>query len=107
MTSTSSQPTYLRRQQAAAYVQDTYGFPCSPQWLARLAVIGGGPAFRKASRFPLYDRADLDVWAHSKIGPRVQSTADLSAAQSGARRIINKRPARRATAGRAKESNPV
>jgi hypothetical protein len=73
-------PAYLRRDQAAAYVQSTYGFPCSRQWLARLAVIGGGPAFRKASRFPLYDRADLDSWAKSRIGPRVQTTAELSAA---------------------------
>jgi hypothetical protein len=76
----ASQPAYLRREQAAAFVQSTYGFPCSRQWLARLAVIGGGPAFRKASRFPLYDRVDLDSWAKSRIGPRVQKTAELSAA---------------------------
>jgi hypothetical protein len=80
MTLSSSQPAYLRRDQASAYVQNTYGFPCSRQWLARLAVIGGGPAFRKASRYPLYDQADLDSWAKSRIGPRVQTTAELSAA---------------------------
>lgn len=80
MTSTSSQPAYLRRDLAAAYVQSTYGFPCSRQWLARLAVVGGGPAFRKASRFPLYDPADLDAWAKSRIGPRVQTTAELAIA---------------------------
>jgi hypothetical protein len=74
-----SQPAYLRRDQAAAHIQNTYGFPCSRQWLAKLAVTGGGPAFRKASRFPLYDRADLDDWAKNRIGPRVQTTAKLSA----------------------------
>jgi hypothetical protein len=80
MTPTPPQPRYLRRDKAAAYVQDTYGFPCSRQWLAKLASLGGGPAFRKASRFPLYDEADLDTWAQSKIGRRVQSTTKLSAA---------------------------
>ena len=75
-----SQPAYLRRDQAAAYIQNTYGFPCSRQWLAKLATTGGGPAFRKASRFPLYDRADLDDWARNRIGQRVRSTAELSAA---------------------------
>ena len=76
----ASQQIYLRRDHAAAYVERTYGFPCSRQWLARLAVVGGGPPFRKASRFPLYEQADLDAWAKSRIGPLVRSTADLSAA---------------------------
>jgi hypothetical protein len=34
---------FLRRADAAAYVTDRYGFPCSRQWLAKLAVVGGGP----------------------------------------------------------------
>jgi hypothetical protein len=80
MTNNSSQAIYLRRDQAATYIQETCGFPCSRQWLAKLAVTGGGPAFRKASRFPLYDRADLDDWARNRIGQRVRSTAELSAA---------------------------
>lgn len=70
----------LRRDQAAEYVRTNYGFPCTRSWLAKLASLGGGPAFRKVSRFPLYDEADLDTWAQSKIGPRVLSTAELSAA---------------------------
>ena len=52
-----------------SYVNKTYGFPCSRQWLAKLAVIGGGPVFRKAGRFPLYKPSDLDAWAQSRIGP--------------------------------------
>ncbi len=36
------------------------GLACSPRWLAKLAVIGGGPIFRKAGRTPIYARADLD-----------------------------------------------
>jgi hypothetical protein len=41
---------FLRRADAANYVSKRYGFPCSRQWLAKLAVIGGGPLFRKAGR---------------------------------------------------------
>ena len=51
---------FLRRADAAAYVTKSYGFPCSRQWLAKLAVIGGGPVFRKAGRFPIYRPTDLD-----------------------------------------------
>lgn len=45
---------YMRRAVAARYIQTTYGFSCSPQWLAKLAVVGGGPVYRKAGRTPLY-----------------------------------------------------
>jgi hypothetical protein len=75
----ASQPAYLRREQAASYIQNNY-FPCSRQWLAKLAVIGGGPVFRKAARFAVYEKKDLDSWAQGKIGPRLRSTAELSAA---------------------------
>ena len=48
---------FLRRSDAAAYITERYGFPCSRQWLAKLAVIGGGPVFRKAGRYPIYEPA--------------------------------------------------
>lgn len=67
---------YLRRADAASYVQKSYGFPCSPQWLAKLAVVGGGPLFHKAGRTPLYAPADLDAWARARIGRPRQSTSD-------------------------------
>jgi hypothetical protein len=70
----------LRRDQAAEYIRINYGFPCTRSWLAKLASVGGGPAFRKAGRYPLYDLPDLDDWAKNRIGQRVRSTAELSAA---------------------------
>lgn len=73
----------LRRTDAAKYVTETYGFPCSPKTLAKLACVSSeGPPFRLAGRFPLYPVPGLDAWAQSKIGPLVQST---SQAQSVAR----------------------
>lgn len=75
---TAVQPRYLRRSDAAAYVRATYGFPCSRQWLAKLAVVGGGPVFHKAGRVPLYAPVDLDSWAMVRIGRPRLSTSDMS-----------------------------
>jgi hypothetical protein len=66
---------YLRRRDAALYIRSTYGIPCTQRGLAKLAVIGGGPIYRKAGRFPIYSTADLDEWANSRIGPRRLSTS--------------------------------
>ena len=68
---------FLRRNQAAAYVQSKYGFPCSRQWLAKLAVTGGGPLYRKAGRTPIYHPPDLDAWAMARIGAPQRSTSDF------------------------------
>jgi hypothetical protein len=65
---------YKTRVEAARYITDNW-FPCSPKTLAKLAVIGGGPVFRKAGRRPIY----TDAYARSKIGPSVRSTAELTA----------------------------
>lgn len=68
----------LRRTEAATYVTDTFGIPCSPKTLAKLACISSdGPPFRLAGRFPLYPTSGLDTWAQSKIGPLVRSTSEV------------------------------
>lgn len=66
---------YYRRTDAAQYVRSTWGMPCSTKWLAKLAVIGGGPIYQKAGRFPLYKPNDLDVWAKDRIGAPRRSTS--------------------------------
>ena len=67
----------LRRTQAAKYVTDTYGIPCSPKTLAKLACVSSeGPPYRKAGPYPLYSTEGLDAWARSKIGPLVRSTSE-------------------------------
>jgi hypothetical protein len=68
----------LRRAEAAAYVTETYGLPCSPKTLAKLACVSSdGPPFRLAGRIPLYPKPGLDAWAQSKIGPLVRSTSEF------------------------------
>jgi hypothetical protein len=49
---------FLRRSDAATYITQRYGFPCSRQWLAKLAVIGGGPLFRRAGHIQSMSRAN-------------------------------------------------
>jgi len=69
---------YLRRAEAAAYLQKQYG-AYSVQTLAKLASIGGGPRFQKMGAFPLYKIDDLDAWALSRMSASVNSTAELMA----------------------------
>ena len=74
---TSTRRIPLRRKFAAKYVQDEHGQPCSPKTLAKLAVVGGGPAYRKAGKFPLYEPDDLDEWALAKLSPKVRSSSEF------------------------------
>jgi hypothetical protein len=67
---------YLSREKASAYLLSTWGIKRAVGTLAKLAVIGGGPAFHKAGRNPLYAPSDLDAWAARVIGPRKFSTSD-------------------------------
>jgi hypothetical protein len=66
----------LRRKEAARYLTEKRGLPVAAQTLAKLAVIGGGPSFRKFGRFPVYRAADLDRWADMRLGPIQRSTSD-------------------------------
>jgi hypothetical protein len=71
-------PKFRRRVEAAQYIRDKWNQPCQPKTLAKLAVVGGGPVFRKAGRFPLYQDPDLDSWAEARIGaPRLSTSVSL------------------------------
>jgi hypothetical protein len=71
-----SSPPYMRRADAARYIRETYGIPCVATTLAKYACIGNGPMFRKAGRFPIYSRDDLDAWARERLGKLVRSTSE-------------------------------
>jgi hypothetical protein len=68
----------LRRREAAHYLKVNWGIPQSPKTLAKKAVVGGGPKFRKAGPWPLYDTPDLDEWARSELSDLVASTSELT-----------------------------
>jgi hypothetical protein len=69
----------LRRKAASDYLRETHGLERAPSTLAKLAVIGGGPTFRRAGRVPLYATDDLDEWVASKLSPPMRSTSDNGA----------------------------
>ena len=69
-------PARMRRKVASAYLLEEHGVSLSPATLAKLAVLGGSPPFRKDGPFPLYERTDLDNFATVRLGPLRTSTSD-------------------------------
>jgi hypothetical protein len=67
----------LRRAAASEYLAEIHGIQRAPSTLAKLAVIGGGPIFRKAGRVPLYAQLDLDSWAASITSAPMRSTSEV------------------------------
>lgn len=65
----------LRRDEASAYLFDTYGIRRTRATLAKLAVTGGGPRYRKAGHTVLYDIVELDGWANGLMTPAAATTA--------------------------------
>lgn len=68
----------LTRREASAYLWDRRGIKRSPGTLAKLAVIGGGPQFRKAGRAVIYEAVDLDAFADEITSAPVRSTSELT-----------------------------
>jgi hypothetical protein len=69
----------FRRNAAASYLTETYGFSCSPKTLAKWACVSSdGPPFRMFGRTPLYAKSHLDAWAQSRLGPVVRSTSQAA-----------------------------
>ena len=74
----------LRRVGASEYLLEVHAVSRTPQTLAKQAVQGDGPPFRKSGRFPMYDPDDLDTYAESLLSPLVTSTAELKSLQAAA-----------------------
>lgn len=71
-------PLNMRRAEAARYIREAHGIPCAPATLAKYACLGGGPPFRKAGKFPIYVRDDLDAWALQRLGEPMRSTSEFA-----------------------------
>jgi hypothetical protein len=82
-------PRFLRRKAASEYLHEAHGVERAPGTLAKLAVTGGGPAFRRVGRVPLYDPVDLDAWIKSKLSPRMRSTSEAAPEQAGGEDAIH------------------
>lgn len=79
-----SPPIFINRRAAAKYFRESWGMRCSEKWLAKLAVMGGGPRFWKNGRSVLYRRDALDAWAAERIKGPWASSSELSADSNAA-----------------------
>ena len=70
----ASIPQNMSRAEAARYLREAHGIPCSPAVLEKYACFGGGPPFRKV---PIYSRDELDAWAKRRVSKLVHSTTEL------------------------------
>ena len=77
-----------------------------PRTLAKCAVTGGGPPYRKAGRYPLYHPDDLDGWVGGKLSDPVTSTSALVSGATEEQRVNleTPRPRRRIAGAVANES---
>jgi hypothetical protein len=69
------QRRYLDQDQASKYLEKR-GLRIAPKTLGKLRVTGGGPAYRKFGRKPIYDPPDLDAWVDQKLGAPRRSTSE-------------------------------
>lgn len=72
----STEDRFYRRREAAQFLRDNFAAPTSSAHLAKLAVIGGGPAYHKFSRFPIYRESDLVSWANAMLGQPQNCTSN-------------------------------
>jgi hypothetical protein len=68
----------LRRWEASEYLEIAHGIRVAPATLAKLASVGGGPAFQRIGRTPLYPREELDRWALQRLGRLIHSTSEVT-----------------------------
>lgn len=67
----------FRRAEASEFIRANWNIRCSVGTLARYAVQGLGPKFRKAGNTPLYPESAIREWAEGKLSPLVASTSEL------------------------------
>lgn len=77
---TSETVRWLRRKEAAAFCT-ARGCTTASATLAKLAVVGGGPEFRRWGRIPLYEPDALDRWIEGRLSPVLTSTSDAPRAE--------------------------
>jgi hypothetical protein len=84
-----AKPFYLNRRRSAMFLEASYGAKISPDTLAKMAVSGTGPPFRRLGPHVVYEPSDLSSWAESRLSAKVHSTSGLPPADP-----FRKRPGR-------------
>ncbi len=68
---------FLSRSEASHYLSQRWGRVCAiaQSTLAKYAVVGGGPPFRKYGHRAIYDKESLDKWAQNRLSNLKMNTA--------------------------------
>jgi hypothetical protein len=74
---------WLSRPEASAYLLNEYGIRRKPRTLGKDVVYGTGPRYRKDGRAVVYDVADLDDFAESRLSGPVRATSELGGRVTG------------------------
>ena len=77
----NNSPQYMRRDAAARYLKEKFGFG-SVSLLAKGVVSGDTPVFFKRGQIVLYTQEDLDEFARAKISGPLRSTPPAPAEKS-------------------------
>jgi hypothetical protein len=72
-------PKYFTRDEAATYLEETWGLRCSKASLAKFAVSGDGPAYHRSGREAFYNPAVLNEYAKRRLGPAASAATDHKA----------------------------
>jgi hypothetical protein len=68
----------LCRKDASRYLKEVHGIARTPNTLAKLACVGGGPEFQKFGRHVYYSPAALDRWVSEKLSSPATSTCQYN-----------------------------
>lgn len=82
MVKVDNPPTRMRGKQASEYLELKFGIVRTASTLAKLRSTGGGPAYQKCNRWPLYRPEDLDDWAERILSRPMRSTSDAAGSQT-------------------------
>jgi hypothetical protein len=83
-----SEPNRRLDRKTLALTLTAAGFPISHATLATLASRGGGPAFQRWGKKPLYSWGAALEWAEGRLGAPVRSTSEARAVPADALRDL-------------------
>jgi hypothetical protein len=66
---------FLTRDEVEKYLKEKWGIKRTKSTLAKLAVVGGGPAYRLFGRKPLYEPQAIDAWVERFLSPSVANSS--------------------------------
>jgi len=66
---------FLNTKEASAFLKNEFGLDLSEATLATMRCRGGGPAYRKWGRIPVYTPPNLRKFARERLGALHSSTS--------------------------------